>query len=383
MRTYPMENRGKDPRYYYLYKEIRRDILSGEFPEGEKLPSKRALAEHLGVSVLTVENAYQLLKAEGSIESREKSGYYVCRVSLREKEKEKEAEKPVLHFLPEPAPAGGETAGSSLPGRPQRNQDDLPTALYFKTIRSVMTEYGDLLLQKSPAEGCAILRNALARYLQRYRGIYAQPAQIIIGSGSEHLYGCLVRLLGRDRIFGIEDPSYSQIERVYTGVGARCRKLRMGRDGIESGALAETDAEVLHVTPFHSYPSGVTATVPKRSEYLSWVGEKAGRIIVEDDFDSEFFMPGKPMETLFSQDGSGSVIYMNSFSKSFSPSLRMAYMILPAHLLDQYGRTNGDFSCTVPVLDQYALAEFINRGYFEQHLGRKRRRRLKEEQGEL
>ena len=153
----------------------------------------------------------------------------------------------------------------------------------------------------------------------------------------------------------------------------------MGQDGIRADLLEKTNADVLHVTPFHSYPSGVTAPIAKRYEYLAWAREKE-RYIVEDDFDSEFFMPGKPIETLFMLDDHNSVIYINTFSKSLSPSIRMGYMILPEQLLERYYETSGGFSCTVPVLEQYALAEFMNKGYFEQHLSRMRRKRNTEQE---
>ena len=153
------------------------------------------------------------------------------------------------------------------------------------------------MLYRSPNEGCAILRNSIASYLLRYRGLFAQPEQIIIGSGAEHLYGTVVRILGADKIYGIEDPSYHQIRKVYEGTGAVCEMLPMGEDGIRSDVLAQTRADVLHVTPFHSFPSGVTATIGKRYEYLEWAREKH-HFIVEDDFDSEFFMPGKPVEQI-------------------------------------------------------------------------------------
>lgn len=366
MLTYNMEHRNEESRYYYIYKMIKRDIQEGRLKKGEKLPSKRALAEHLGVSLITVENAYQMLKEEGYIEPRERSGHYVCEIHAFARSREEEHQ---LCMLPENVcyMGNGNSADEILA--------DFPYSLYFKTVRSVITNYGEELLQRSPNEGCAILRNSIAAYLLRYRGVFAQPKQIIIGSGAEHLYGTVVRLLGRDKIYGIEDPSYHQIRNVYEGTGAVCETLEMGLDGIKSEKLWTSKADVLHVTPFHSYPSNVTATIGKRYEYLDWAGQK-DHFIVEDDFDSEFFMPGKPVETLFMLDNSSRIIYINTFSKSLSPSVRMGYMILPERLLEAYYRTSGSFSCTVPVLEQYALAEFINKGYFEQHLSRVRRKRM-------
>lgn len=378
MLTYAMNQRDDKSKYYYLYSAIKEDILSGTLKKNEKLPSKRSLAEHLGVSLITVETAYQMLKDEGYIESRERSGYYVTELKLlgkkvnleRELELLEHDEKKRLRLLEE---HGGDTSTMKETTRAQE-KSLFPESVYFKTIRSVLNDYSSELLEKSPNEGCAILRNAIAKYLLRYRGIFAQPEQIIIGSGAEHLYSTVVRMFGNDKVYGLENPSYQQIRMVYEGMGAKCEMLQMGKEGILSTELEKTTADILHVTPFHSYPSGVTATVRKRQEYLEWA--KSGeRIIIEDDFDSEFFMPGKPIDTLYMSDDSQSVIYINTFSKSLSPSIRIGYMILPEKYLKVYRKKMGDFSCTVPVLDQYVLAEFMDKGHFEQHLNRVRRRR--------
>ena len=355
MLTYDLASR-EGPKYYALYQHIKEDIADGTLTPGEKLPSKRALAEHLGVSTVTVECAYRLLADEGYIRSRERSGYYVLPIGAspgvpRGREP--------LRLLPEedPAPAG----------------NSFPYSLWFKTLRRVISDQGQRLVARSPNEGCAVLRNAIARYLLRYRGMHAQPEQIIVGSGSEQLYQAVVRMLGSGLTYAIEWPSYGQIEAVYRGAGARVERLPIGPEGIESAALAAVEADVLHVTPFHSWPTGVTAPAAKRYEYLQWAA-RPGRFIVEDDFDSEFFMPGKPLESLYSLDERGAVIYLNTFSKSLAPSMRMGYMILPPALLPIYRERVGMYSCSVPVLEQYALAAFIDEGHFERHLNRIRRR---------
>ena len=392
MLTYPMNQRDEKSKYYYLYSAIKEDILSGVLKKNEKLPSKRSLAEHLGVSLITVETAYQMLKEEGYIESRERSGYYVTelktlgkKISIQEPlELLERKNRKVLQLIDEPKLYENDSEMIQYDGEQSltvyngtqivEEKSFFPESVYFKTIRSVLTEYGSELLEKSPNEGCAILRNAIAKYLLRYRGIFAQPEQIIVGSGAEHLYSAIVRMFGNERVYGLEDPSYKQIRMAYEGMGAKCEMLKMGKEGILSTELENTKADILHVTPFHSYPSGVTATVRKRQEYLEWA-KQWGRIIIEDDFDSEFFMPGKPIDTLYMSDDSQSVIYINTFSKSLSPSIRIGYMILPEKYIELYREKMGDFSCTVPVLDQYVLAEFIDRGHFEQHLNRVRRKR--------
>ena len=377
MLTYAMNQRDDKSKYMYLYSAIKEDILLCTLKKNEKLPSKRSLAEHLGVSLITVENAYQMLKDEGYIESRERSGYYVTELKLsgkkiqvaKELELLEEGKRKQLQFI-------SNKKGDFISEGVNRTSH-FPESLYFKTVRRVLSEYGSELLEKSPNEGCAILRNAIAKYLLRYRGIYAQPRQIIIGSGAEHLYSTVVRMFGNDKRYGLEDPSYQQIRMVYEGMGAKCEMLKMGKEGMLSTELENTTADILHVTPFHSYPSGVTATVRKRQEYLEWAKRRAG-IIIEDDFDSEFFMPGKPIDTLYMSDDEHNVIYINTFSKSLSSSIRVGYMILPEKHLKLYREKMGEFSCTVPVLDQYVLAEFIDKGHFEQHLNRVRRHRVNE-----
>jgi GntR family transcriptional regulator/MocR family aminotransferase len=309
-----------------------------------------------------------MLKEEGYIESRERSGYFVTEFAPVAKVKKEKWQLELLNVKDTPGEGTGGVDNAHA------TTEHFPESLYFKTIRGVLSEYGSRLLEKSPNEGCAILRNAIAEYLLRYRGIYAQPKQIIIGSGAEYLYNVVVRMFGTEIIYGLENPSYKQIRKVYEGMGARCEMLHMGREGIQSEELQGTKAKILHVTPFHSYPSGVTASVKKRHEYLEWAKNHDG-IIIEDDFDSEFFMPGKPIDTLYMSDTNQSVIYMNTFSKSLSSSIRIGYMILPERLMDLYKESVGDFSCTVPVLDQYVLAEFMNRGHFEQHLNRVRRQK--------
>ena len=202
------------------------------------------------------------------------------------------------------------------------------------------------------------------------------PEQILIGSGAEYIYGLNVQVLGRDRLYALENPSYDKIRKVYEANGARTDLLTMGEDGIESGELSRTKAYVLHVTPFNSFPSGITASASKRAEYIRWAKERGGYII-EDDFDSEFTLLSKPEDTLFSLAPDGLVIYMNTFSKTIAPSIRAGYLVLPRSCMALYEKKASFYSCTVPVYDQLVLAEFIDNGDFERHINRVRRRRRK------
>ncbi len=346
----------KRPVYLQIYRQLREDIVNELYPYNAKLPSIRALAEETGVSTITVEHAYGLLSEEGYIEPKERSGFIVC---FRKKDGFAAPASPVQKY--------------HAPYQTRHEYPDFPLSVLSKTMRKVLTEHGDLLLEKSPNSGVAELKDAVKRYLKRNRGIAVSEEQIIVGSGSESLYGLIVDLLGRNRTFAIESPSYKKIEQVYKATEISYELLPLTQTGIDSAALKDTAADVLHTTPFRSYPSGVTATASKRHEYIRWAN-KNGRYIIEDDFESEFSVSTKPTETLFSLTDRDNVIYLNTFSKTISPSLRIGYMVLPKHLVGVYKEKLGFYSCTVPTFMQYVLTELLDNGDFERHINRVRRK---------
>lgn len=349
------------PAYLQLYRQIRDDIVKEIYPYNSKLPSKRLMADELGISTVTVEHAYALLGDEGYIEARERSGYYVS-------------------FRSDDGYAASYSEGVShitLGNYHTGISPEFPFSVLTKAMRRVMNDFGETILERSPNAGCIEFREAIGQYLARSRGIIADMEQIIIGSGSEYLYSLIVELLGRERIYAIESPSYKKIEQVYGACGVRYEMLPLGCDGIESSSLWAADADILHISPYRSFPSGVTASASKRHEYMHWA-EKGGRYIVEDDFESEFSVSKKPEETLFSLTPDDNVIYMNTFSKTISPSLRVGYMVLPKHLVSVFGQKLGFYSCTVPTYIQFVLAELIMGGDFERHINRVRRKKRKE-----
>ena len=354
---YRIEKDSPQSAYLQLYHQLRGDIVSGVYPNEKKLPSKRLLAEQTGVSVITVEHAYAILCDEGYLEPRERSGYFVS------------------YSAADCFPVAEPDSVRQLPSA-RDLADDFPFSVLAKTMRRVLSEYGESILVKSPNNGCTELRKAIAAYLARCRGINVAPSQIVIGSGAEYLYGLIVQLLGRERVFALENPSYEKIRRVYLANGVTCDMLRLGSDGIRTSELARTDASVLHATPFHSFPSGITASAGKRSEYIRWAHSRGG-YIVEDDFDSEFTLSSKAEDTLFSLEPKRSVLYLNTFSKTIAPSMRLGYMVLPESLTDAFEQSVGFYSCTVPVFEQYVLAELLSNGDFERHINRVRRRRRK------
>ena len=398
MPQYKIDPDLRQPAYLQLYNQIRNDITSGICPYHSKLPSKRFLASETGTSVITVEHAYDLLAAEGYSESRERSGYYVIY-------KENEL-FPVAPSTGDSGPAGlGSAAGgihtaggSSAPADASASddgalselheitdipirgpivtpeQEQFPFNILARKARKVLSEYGESLLERSPNSGTVLLREAIARYLARSRRINVSPDQIIIGSGSEYLYNLIVQILGRERTFALEDPSYEKIRLVYEASGVHCELLPMDREGVRLSALRGSEATVLHVTPFNSYPSGITATASRRAGYIKWAASK-DRYIIEDDFDSEFSMSTKAEDTLFSLEPQRSVIYMNTFTRTISPAVRVGYMVLPAEQCAAMIEKISIYSCTVPVFTQHLLAELIDSGDFERHINRVRRRR--------
>jgi GntR family transcriptional regulator/MocR family aminotransferase len=239
-------------------------------------------------------------------------------------------------------------------------------------MRNILTNRQDEILLKSPNAGLPEFREAISKYLARNKDIHIDPSAIVIGSGAEYLYNLIAGLIGSDRIFALEDPSYEKIRKVYKNANVKYELLALGNDGIESKALNKTKAQVLHISPFRSFPTGISASASKRYEYIRWA-DSSDRIIVEDDFESEFSVLGKPVETLFSMATKDNVIYLNTFSKTISPALRVGYMVLPEHLIDTFNKKLGFYSCTVPTFEQLVLTELINNGSFERHINRIRR----------
>ena len=354
----------KRPVYLQIYKQLKNDIVSGAFPYGSKLPSKRILASEIGVSTITIEHAYALLCEEGYTEARERSGFVVIFKQTDGFASSEEHEKTVnltsTNII---------NNNSSIPS--------FPVSLLSKTMRKVLSEYQDVILNKSPNLGIIELRNAIKQYLARNRDINVDLDQIVIGAGAEYLYGLIVFLLGNDKIFAIENPSYHKLEQIYQTAGVEVELLPLSDDGIDSVALANSNADVLHTTPYRSYPTGITASASKRHEYIRWAN-KENRYIIESDYGSEFSVSTQPTETLFVLSQNGNVIYLNTFSKTLSPSMRIGYMVLPKKLVKPFEEKLGFYSCTVPTFEQYVLAELIKSGDFERHINRIRRSKRRE-----
>ena len=366
MLTYSFEDIGSDSLYEHLYKCVKKDIISRRIRPGEKLPSKRSFAKNLGISVITVENAYNQLIDEGYIYSIPKKGFFAADISSR-------AEKRPGSITGEHAAVTGESRQylADFSGNGS-NIGMFPFTVWSKLLRECLSDYQEELLVMPPSGGALVLRRAIAGYLLAFRNMTVDPEQIIIGAGTEYLYGQLVQLLGQEKIYGVEDPGFPKTARVYEASRAKVRHIPLDSSGICVEQLEREKVQVAHISPSHQFPTGRITPISRRYELLGWASRGEDRYIIEDDYDSEFRMTGKPIPTLMSIDVNERVIYMNTFSKSISNTIRMSYMVLPKHLMSEYYRRLSFYSCPVTTIIQLTAAKFIEKGYFEKHINRMR-----------
>ena len=394
MLTLNLDPNKPQPIYMQIYQYIKNEILLHHLTQGTKLPSKRSLATQLGISTITVEGAYGQLVSEGYIYARLKSGYFVSPVenyrqsmnffdqqqinnnnpqkkntspdwedSIPQQDTQKNSElkdSPIA-----PAPHRVDLSSNSLLA------ENFPFSTWSRLLRHTISEKQQLLLTQSPTAGVAPLRQAIANHLRHFRGMDISPEQIVIGAGTEYLYELLIKLIGRDKIYCVEDPGYQKLRRIYRDNGACCIALPIDQQGMSVTALNTVSCDVIHISPSHHFPTGIITPISRRYELLGWAA--AGpRYIIEDDYDTEFRLVGRPIPSLFSIDMSNKVIYMNTFSKSLASTIRISYMVLPKPLMEEFNNKLNYLSCTVSTFEQYTLAEFINQGYFERHINRMR-----------
>lgn len=365
MLTYSFADLGSDSLYGHLYKCIRNDILKGVLAPGTRLPSKRAFAKNLGISTITVENAYQQLMAEGYLYSVPKKGYFVADITNEVKAAAAGTPEEVV-ISPEQADYFADFVSNST------NQANFPFSIWARLMRETISGKSEELLTNPPPGGIRELREAIADYLFQFRGMSVSPEQIIIGAGTEYLYGLLIQLLGRDKVFAVEDPGYRKIAQIYASNCVKCCYLPLDSSGVDVAALEASGAQILHTSPSHHFPTGIITPISRRYELLGWAARDDSRYIIEDDYDCEFRLLGKPIPALQSIDQTEKVIYINTFTKSLASTIRISYMVLPPRLLASYYQQLGFYSCTVSNFEQYTLAAFISQGYFEKHVNRMR-----------
>ena len=366
MITYSFTNLGSDSLYIHLYKCIKNDILQEVLHAGEKLPSKRSLAKNLNISVITVENAYAQLIAEGYVYSIAKKGYFVADIKTITQKRE-----PVLSAENVQLSSGKSNYFADFTSN-QTSSAHFPFSIWAKLTRELLTNNQPELLTNPPCGGILPLREAIAGHLKAFRNMTVSPEQIIIGAGTEYLYGLLLQLLGFEKHYGVEDPGYHKISQIYESHCVSCRFVSMDTYGVKISDLEKQNVDVLHISPSHHFPTGIVMPISRRYELLGWAAKSEGRYIIEDDYDSEYRLNGQPIPTLQSIDIQERVIYINTFTKTLASTVRISYMVLPKHLVNTFYSKLYFYSCTVSNFEQYTLAHFISEGYFEKHINRMR-----------
>ena len=281
MLTYSFENIGPEPLYLHLYKCIKNDILDGVLPSGTKLPSKRSFAKNLGISNITVENAYAQLQAEGFIYSIPKKGFYVTELPEN---------MPLTSDGHITSEAGRIAAGSIMEEEAQCKIDlvsnmtppaNFPFSIWAKLMREVISEKSGELMKKSPWGGIMELRSAISFHLKQFRNMDVAPEQIITGAGTEYLYTLIIQLLGYNKVYAVENPGYKKVAQIYKSNNVACEYIPVGSSGIVIEELEKRNADVAHISPSHHYPTGIITPVSRRYEILAWASRKKGRYIIE------------------------------------------------------------------------------------------------------
>lgn len=362
MLTYDLNKSGKLPKYDYLYQCIRDDIISGKIKSNEQLPSKRALANHLSIGLITVANAYEQLITEGYIVAKERVGYFVQElpediIKKNQEKNEVTKEEPEHEYF---ADFMANRISLKL----------FPISIWNQMLRQALYDNSDTLFKTIPYNGIYELREAIADYLHKNRGMTVSPSQVIIGAGTEYLYSRLIQLFGRKSTFGFEESSFDKLSTICTAYGNPYNFIPIDESGLIVDELKKSATDIVHVSPSNHFPTGIVMPIKRRLELMEWAYESDNRYIIEDDYDSEFRYKGKYIAPIYTEDVNNKVIYMNTFSKTMVPSLRISYMVLPVDILERYKETMSFYSCTVSSFEQYALARFISGGYFERHINR-------------
>lgn len=362
--TINLNSNSNIPLYIQLYNFIKTEIQIGNMVSSSKLPSKRKLSKYLDISQNTVESAYEQLITEGYIISIPKKGYYVSELqgvininSEKESSNEKLRKKKQYKY---------EFYSSRV------DIESFPYTIWRKINKEIVTEENKELLQIGHSQGDRNLREAITNYLRFSRGVNSNIDNIIIGAGSEYLIQIIINILGRDKVFSVEEPGYYKIKKILKINGINPVAIPIDNQGIDIDRLRKSNSEVIHITPSHQFPTGIIMPINRRIQILNWANEDNKRYIIEDDYDSEFRFEGKPIPALQSLDNKGKVIYLGTFSKCFSPSERIAYMVLPDELMKIYKKDFSFLACTVSRTTQQALVRFIEEGHFERHLNKMR-----------
>jgi GntR family transcriptional regulator/MocR family aminotransferase len=344
-----------------LEEALREAVAAGRLRAGERLPSTRALASDLGAARGTVAEAYAQLVAEGWLQARQGSGTVVAPVAVAQPRPERVTVSPA------------EAARFDLlPGRP--DVGSFPRNVWLRALRAGLATAPDEIFQREDALGLAVLREALAAYLARARGVRAEPDSVLICGGFRQGLALLCRALvrsGRGRV-ALEDPTVPHHRDTAEAAGAEVVDIGVDRDGLQVGAVRRSEVDAVVTTPAHQFPIGVTLAPERRAALLAWARETDG-LVIEDDYDGEFRYDRQPVGALQALDPEHAV-YAGTASKALAPGLRLAWLVLPPSLLTAVRDEKACDDGSNPVHDQLALAEVIRRHDLDRHLRTVRQR---------
>lgn len=362
-----------------VYSSIQQRIVSGKIASGSVLPPTRGLASDLGISRSTIIVAYEQLAAEGYIEGRQGSGYVVCPLGAVEFNEKipyqgdpKTPSNPAEHFSAEHS----DPLQGPLPFRPGWPDMRLfPYAQWARHVARIARTSPKSLITGGGTFGDMHLREAIATHIAEWRGVDASPRQIMITAGSgDAVEICIRSLTMEGRSIGMENPGYRPLQHFIASLGIETQWLNIDPSGAElpQGNSKIPPPKLVVLTPSHQFPLGGTMPPARRIEYLNWA-EQSGSWIIEDDYDSEFRYAGRPIPAMAGLDKNGRTIYVGSFSKIFSNSLRLGYLVIPEPLLSRFEDTITRFGKKASISPQRPLATFISQGEFYRHLRRMRR----------
>ncbi|MGF1887509.1 PLP-dependent aminotransferase family protein [Photobacterium profundum] len=358
-----------------LFHAIQEKIIEGLWPKGGKLPSTRKLAVELHVSRNTVIFAYEQLAAEGYINSKKGSGFYVA-VKLPEQYLFKSGETSTI-AVDKIAPLCVNPLNMNsafAPGIPDLSA--FPHAKWQRFLQRHTSRNG--LLGNQSIQGELSLREALSDYLASSRSVRCNPERIIITSGAQQALSIAVMAaLGRDSAVLMEDPGYIQMRKVLQLFGIPIENVKVHEhQGLDLDAVLKSKAQALYITPSNQYPMGTTLNTEQRLQLIEWASQ-SNRWLIEDDYDSEFQFAHRPYTSLQGLAGQmgkdGHVLYIGSFSKVMFNGLRLGYLVAPEHLVERCLTIKDALSGDSPTHTQAALADFIIEGELLRHIRKMRR----------
>ncbi len=343
-----------DKLYLQLYEYIKDEILKQNIKQGEKIPSKRVLAANLNISLNTVITAYELLIDEGYIISKEKQGYFVSNNVFSKQDlnvkynKEIKKEKEKIDFS---------TKNIDVTTFPFNN--------WKKSIKNVLLNDETALINKTVHNGDFELRYEISKHLYENRGMNVDPNQIFLGSSIEYLLELLIPILEIKNI-GVENPGYKKMSLIFNNNNINVKPLYLDNEGIIISNNDNIDA--LYVTPSNQFPTGIKMSLARKNELINF-SIKNNVYIIEDDFDSEFRIQNKPLQSIYSLSNRN-VVFVSSFTRTISPALRISYMILPLNVSAIYNKRYISYSNTIPTFEQKVLADFIKNGFYIRHINK-------------